>query len=195
MDLSSTRLPISNVDRSSRSIVVCLEPPSPPVSKKVTEQKEKQKRQVTTLKNWDFTPSDLSFENQTQLIKQLYEKMPTSHKHCRVVERLLHNKIYGYRTQDLEKSLYSENEFIDNEFVYELLLQSDFLCYYCKRPVDVLYEYVREPTQWTLDRLDNKYGHNKNNVVIACLSCNLRRKTMYHERFVFTKQLAITKTG
>jgi hypothetical protein len=59
----------------------------------------------------------------------------------------------------------------------------------------ILYEHVREPKQWSLERIDNDYGHNKNNVEIACLSCNLRRKTMYHERFIFTKQLNIVKNG
>ena len=66
-------------------------------------------------------------------------------------------------------------------------------CYYCKENVNVLYEIVREPKQWTLERLDNSFGHNHDNVVIACLNCNVRRRTMYHERYVFTKQLNIVK--
>ena len=53
-----------------------------------------------------------------------------------------------------------------------------------------MYEYVREPKQWTLERLDNAYGHNKNNVVISCLSCNIRRRTMASEKYVQTKQMA-----
>ena len=59
--------------------------------------------------------------------------------------------------------------------------------------VNVLYKNVREPLQWTLERIDNDYGHNHDNVTIACLECNLRRRTMYHERYVFTKQLVIKK--
>jgi hypothetical protein len=47
--------------------------------------------------------------------------------------------------------------------------------------------------QWTLERIDNDLGHNKNNVEIACLNCNLRRRTMYHERYLFTKELNIIK--
>ena len=77
--------------------------------------------------------------------------------------------------------------------VLDLMIQYENKCFYCKENVNVLYEYVREPKQWTLERLDNKFGHNTDNVVIACLSCNLRRKTMYHERFLFTKQLNIIK--
>lgn len=52
---------------------------------------------------------------------------------------------------------------------------------------------LEKPKQWTLDRIDNDIGHYSDNVVIACLSCNLHRKTMYHERFLFTKQLNIIK--
>jgi hypothetical protein len=59
--------------------------------------------------------------------------------------------------------------------------------------VQILYEYVRESNQWTLERLDNDFGHNKGNVEIACLNCNLRRRTMYHERYLFTKELSIVK--
>jgi len=30
-------------------------------------------------------------------------------------------------------------------------------------------------------------------VVIACLECNMRRRTMYYERYVATKQLKVNK--
>jgi 5-methylcytosine-specific restriction endonuclease McrA len=66
-------------------------------------------------------------------------------------------------------------------------------CFYCNQKVQIIYENVREPKQWSLERIDNEYGHNNTNVVIACLHCNLKRKTMYHERFLFTKQMQIIK--
>jgi len=59
--------------------------------------------------------------------------------------------------------------------------------------VSVLYEIVREPMQWTLERINNDFGHNYGNVEIACLNCNLHRRTMYHERYLFTKELNIIK--
>jgi len=34
---------------------------------------------------------------------------------------------------------------------------------------------------------------NRDNVVIACLECNMRRRTMYHERYLATKQLRVNK--
>ena len=68
-------------------------------------------------------------------------------------------------------------------------------CFYCQKLVYVLYDNVREPRQWTLERIDNKFGHNMDNVVISCLSCNLKRRCIYHERFLFTKQLNIIKNS
>jgi hypothetical protein len=44
-----------------------------------------------------------------------------------------------------------------------------------------------------VERIDNSIGHNRTNIVIACLDCNLHRRTMYYERYVFTKQLNIVK--
>lgn len=38
----------------------------------------------------------------------------------------------------------------------------------------LLYKLVREPKQWTLDRIDNEYGHCVDNIVLSCLECNLK---------------------
>jgi hypothetical protein len=49
--------------------------------------------------------------------------------------------------------------------------------------------------QWTLDRIDNDIGHNKNNLVIACLECNLKRKRTNKDKFMFTKNMKIIREG
>ena len=33
----------------------------------------------------------------------------------------------------------------------------------------ILYENVREPKQWSVDRINNDLGHNIDNFVLACL--------------------------
>jgi hypothetical protein len=57
----------------------------------------------------------------------------------------------------------------------------------------LLYENNREEKQWTLDRLDNAIGHTKDNVVISCLKCNLERRCLNDEKFLFTKQMRLIK--
>lgn len=129
-------------------------------------------------------------------------------------------KIRGYKVQDLEKKLYIEDrfvqgdssilcpcilqpknsegqrphEFVDLSYVLQLLKESKLQCVYCHEPTRILYEHVREPKQWTLERIDNSLGHVVGNVQIACLICNIRRRTMYQERYILTKQMMhITK--
>ena len=110
-----------------------------------------------------------------------------------IIKKQLNIKLSGYRAQDTIKKMYVESDFIDLDNTIRLLKESNLTCYYCNGPVKVLYKQVREGCQWTLERIDNDYGHNKMNVVIACLDCNLQRRTMYHERFAFTKQLVVNK--
>jgi hypothetical protein len=152
------------------------------------------KRVITNTIKWNFTEEELELERQFTYIKQIQDKNIVNREQCEMIKRLIHTKLYGYRSQDTHKGLFDEEKFIKEERVFELLNECENRCFYCKELVNVLYEQVREQKQWTLDRLDNDYGHNDLNVVIACLGCNLRRKTMYHERYVFTKQLNIIKT-
>jgi len=159
----------------------------------VKTEKEKQKRQITNTPQWIFNKNDLEYTNQIELIKEIQENKIVNREPCNFIVRQINNKIYGYRTQDIDKKILCEEKLIDLQNVLNLMVKCENKCFYCKENVNVLYEYVREPKQWTLERLDNNFGHNNDNVVIACLSCNLRRKTMHYERFVFTKQLNIIK--
>jgi hypothetical protein len=103
------------------------------------------------------------------------------------------NKISSYKSQDIEKGIFDPEKFINLEAVIQKIVDSGLKCFYCRESMRLLYEYVREPKQWTVERLDNKRGHNCDNIEIACLTCNLRRRTMYHERYIFTKQVKIVK--
>ena len=162
--------------------------------KRVKTQKEKSKRVITQTRQWNFLPDELVFENQFRIIRGIHEGgVCDADPHTKFVVQQIHKKIYGYRSQDIEKSLFSINEFVNMDVVIQKLVDCSMNCYYCKEPVSVLYEYVREPKQWTLERIDNKRGHNSDNVEIACLLCNLRRRCMHHEKYIFTKQLTIHK--
>ena len=92
----------------------------------------------------------------------------------------IQSKINGYKNQD-KKEDFSSDKFVDIDFILNLLKENEFKCYYCKNNVKILYKLVRESSQWSIERINNEFGHNKDNVTIACLDCNLKRKTMYHE--------------
>lgn len=155
---------------------------------KEKEEKIKKQRQVIETENWTIEDEDFIPENQV-IILQNNENNKTYNKMIQQINR----KISGYKSQDKEKNLYDANNFIILDKILELLKESECKCFYCNNLVYILYKHVREPKQWTLERIDNKYGHNNENVKIACLDCNIKRRTMYHERFSFTKQLKIIK--
>jgi hypothetical protein len=110
-----------------------------------------------------------------------------------IVKSEIRKKISGYKSQDIIKKMFCKETFIDYDFVIELLKKSLSKCFYCDKDVFLIYEFVREPRQWTIERIDNTMGHNKDNVEIACLHCNLRRRTMYYKRYLMTKRLIIKK--
>lgn len=163
------------------------------------KSQEPKKRIITTTKRWDFQPTEQTLEYQLTLLNELREWWNAPYgnpvKHIQLIKQLIHSKWYGYRTQDLEKNLYCVDDFITETEMVDLLIDSRLLCFYCRKEVQLLYEHVRETLQWSIERIDNKKGHNRGNVVIACLGCNLRRKTMYYERFRATKQMNISRKG
>jgi hypothetical protein len=164
--------------------------------KKVNTTKEKTKRVIVDSKKWTFTENDLNFENIIQVLNMIQKKEFENPEYSNIVKCIiqqLNQKINGYKSQDITKNLLDLEKLVDLENVLQLLIQSNLECFYCINKVKVLYEHVREPCQWTLDRIDNNYGHNKGNLEIACLSCNVRRRTMYADRYVFTKQLKLVK--
>jgi len=158
---------------------------------KIIKISDSEKRVITEKKEWKEIKDDIDTENQYEYIEKLEELSKPKRE---LINKEIKKKITGYRSQDKTKKLYDKEQFVDLETVMELLNTSKMSCYYCKNNVLLLYEKLREPRQWTLERLDNNYGHNKGNLEISCLKCNIDRKTMYHERFMFTKELKIIKT-
>lgn len=164
-------------------------------AKKEIVQKPKEKRKVTLSSKWTFSTDDFTIPAQMARISTLQSSASSPSLTLiedpltgRMKQEISH-KLYGYKHQDIKKNLYAENEFITFHQTIEKLLACQFKCFYCNKNVNVLYEEVRDPTQWSLERIDNKFGHNDNNIVIACLHCNLHRRTIYYERYVQTKQI------
>ncbi len=169
------------MDTTTTKIINISEPERKPII-----QSNKNKRVITQSKGWTFNESDYQNEKQLDYLRTLITEIHPNQQQ-RFILQQINNKLSGYKSQDMHKKLYDESAFIKIDTVIQLLIESSLHCFYCKNDIKVLYEVVRETDQWTLDRIDNSMGHNTGNVFIACLSCNLRRKTMYHERYVFTK--------
>ena len=105
----------------------------------------------------------------------------------------LKKNVIRIRVKILPKKKYNETNFISETEIYEKLLGSNLNCYYCKCNVCLLYKTVRQPDQWTLERIDNYIGHTYTNTVISCLDCNLKRRDKSSDAFKFAKQLVIKK--
>ena len=119
-------------------------------------------------------------------LKEKYEGIKT-------VQKSIEKKIKGYENQDIKKDKLNKKKLINYEDLLEILVISKLKCYYCKCDCLLMYDNVREKKQWTLDRLNNDEGHNRDNVVVSCLECNLKKGTIDDKKFKFAKQMRIIK--
>ena len=131
-------------------------------------------------------------EEQVSLVNKLYMDVRPL-ENCEIFIKEIDKKIKGYKQQDIEKELYEKEKFIDVEHVLSELTGCRLKCYYCNIKCYIIYKEVLSKTQWTIDRIDNNYGHNNGNIVIACLDCNVRRGTMDSDRFKLGKQMKFIK--
>jgi len=157
---------------------------------KIKMEKERSKRVITETKRWEFSPQELTYDNQLAVLNMIgLTDNTTIGKYQKIIYSQIKAKIRSYKDQDLKKNKYDVLKFVTVDFIINKLKESSMICFYCKEPTNILYEYVREPKQWTIERLDNTFGHNCENIVIACLSCNLRRRTTHFERYLSTKRI------
>ena len=105
----------------------------------------------------------------------------------------LKKKYSAYKKQDKNKNKFDESKHITYLQMIQKLYESQLKCYYCNCQLLVLFNTRREGSQWTLERLDNNIGHYESNTCIACLKCNLKRRTDSHEYFKQGKQLTLIK--
>ncbi len=134
-------------------------------------------------------------ESQLELIRTMDSVVQVHPPAQQILLTHLKAKQSGYKSQDTAKEFYDPARFIQIPDIIHLLAESNLSCFYCKKWTTLFYENVRDPRQWSLERLSNAEGHNRDNVVIACLECNMRRRTMYYERYLVTKQLKVNKLG
>jgi hypothetical protein len=159
------------------------------------KQDTHRKKVVAQTDQWrSLTQEYFTADMQRSLLSDILHKK--THANNTAVDILIEHiktKISGYKSQDTMKMKYSAEQFVSLEDTVSLLVESGLKCYYCREDVKLFYEYVRDPKQWSLERMNNEQGHNRENLVIACLTCNIRRRTMHQERYVATKQMRVRK--
>ena len=165
--------------------------------KKLTKKDvEIKKRKIS--EKWSLTEEYFSDEKQELLIKELFNSFKNDNTHFSeaviVIRNEVNKKISSYKQRDIIRKLLDEEKFIDLDTVITMLCECNLECYYCKERMAILYELVREMKQWSIDRINNNMGHNKDNIVMACLDCNLKRRRKGKDAFLFTKQLNIIKS-
>lgn len=156
-------------------------------------QKKDRKKKVET-NTWNLNEEELSFKIQLELLQNMYNKSGIVDTNANnFIINHIKTKISSYKQQDILKNIFLEPEFVTFEYVVNLLNACDLKCHYCSCETYLLYEFVRDMKQWSLDRIDNDIGHNKNNLVMACLECNLKRRRTNKDAFFMTKNLTITR--
>jgi len=166
--------------------------------KKVDQNKEKkEKKKKVETNTWNLNEEELSFEMQLEILKSIYDKN-TSIKDSKLTNFIVSHiktKMSSYKHQDILKNIFLETDFVTFEYIINLLNSCNMKCHYCACETYLLYEFVREMKQWSLDRINNDIGHNKGNLVIACLECNLKRRRTNKDAFFMTKNLTISREG
>ena len=160
--------------------------------KKLTQEKKKDKKRVE-IEKLNLTEECFAFEKQFEIINNLNNLNIKDENDSKILIKQIEKKINSYKQQDIDKKVLNNEKFINLKCIIDKLIETKIKCYYCKCEMYILYENVRETKQWTVDRINNDLGHNVDNIVLACLDCNLKRRCRSADKFLFTKQLNIIR--
>jgi hypothetical protein len=143
--------------------------------KKVIREKKAEPKKREASKEWTFSDEYFNYNKQMKMINDISANILDDNV-IKIIIQQINKKISSYKQQDILKKILDTEQFID------------FNC-----EMSVLYDITREMKQWSVDRINNDKGHNKNNFHLACLECNLKRRRKTDEKFLFTKQLKLIK--
>jgi len=152
---------------------------------------------VTLTKDKRIKHGALEKELDPEYILSLLLRLETDQEdvYKKVCIKGLEQKRTGYKSQDIRKNLHHSDTLITLSEIIDKLVSSSLQCHYCHTSVKVMYRIVRDPLQWTLDRIDNRLSHTASNTVISCLQCNLKRRNIDKDKFFLSKNLKIIKTN
>jgi hypothetical protein len=151
-----------------------------------------QPTKTTTINN---QPPDIDHSKQITLINELFLSSENAtdelHELCK---KRISKKLAGYKQQDVGNNIFDPAWFISADELLTLMVESRLRCYYCRTNCSIIYAEPMFKYQWTLDRVSNDQGHNRQNVVVACLKCNLHRGVKPSCKYKLGKQMKFIKS-
>ena len=164
------------------------------IKKLTNECKNKEIKKRVDSEKWTFSEEHYTHSNQINILQDISNNNFTPiDEVSKIVFQQINKKINGYKQQDMIKKVFDKDKFLTFESIITKMFECQLKCRYCKNEMNILYDIVREMTQWSVDRIDNEQGHYIDNYHLACLDCNLKRRRRSDEKFLFTKQLNIVK--
>ena len=162
--------------------------------KKLTQEKKIDKKRVE-IEKLNLSIEYFIYNKQLQLINNNLNNILNNEDNnaLKILIKQIEKKITGYKQQDIDKKVLNTEKIINLKCIIDKLIETEIKCYYCKCEMYILYENVRDLKQWSVDRINNDLGHNNDNIVLACLDCNLKRRCKSADKFLFTKQLNIIR--
>jgi hypothetical protein len=173
------------------------------IKKLTTTTNPEEKKPRVLIQKLNIEDSFFAMDKQKELLLKIHNKAEINKEitFLNIEEERIYNvmikqleaKIASYRQQDKLKEMLDDTNAIHVNSVVKHILQCDVKCFYCHIVMRILYKQSRDPTQWTIDRIDNDLGHTADNYVLACLGCNLKRRRQSMDKFNYTKNLTILK--
>jgi NAD-dependent dihydropyrimidine dehydrogenase PreA subunit len=136
--------------------------------------------------------NNMDFDHLDALIK-IHDNYEMN-KDMKIVLQYIQRKHSAYKSQDKIKHKFDDNKHITLNELIEKIIESKLKCYYCEKDLYLVYNKIKDSRQWSLERLDNNKGHYNDNTCIACLKCNLSRRTDNYIEFKKGKMLQIIKS-
>ena len=144
------------------------------------------------IENFDVVEDD----NELKITKK--DKQKTEYDLQKISKKIIlqeiNKKINNYKQQDYKKNIYDINYFITTIQILQKLNEIHLKCFYCNCELFIVYDIIRETSQWTLDRIDNNIGHTNENTIVSCLKCNLKRRNINKTKFENSCKITFIKS-
>jgi len=182
----------NNADKQEQKTINIVGTNNRYMMKKIIREKNVKPKKREVSKSWTFSEDYFNYNEQIKIINDI-SCNNLENSVTKIAIQQINKKISSYKQQDINKKMLDNEKFIDFNCVIYKMIECELKCRYCKCEMSILYDITREMRQWSVDRVDNDKGHNKDNFHLACLDCNLKRRRKTDEKFLFTKQLNIIK--